>query len=468
MKKDNLNHLRHSTAHLLAAAVTSLWPKAKPTLGPPIEDGFYYDFADLDISEKDLPKIEKKMKQIVKSWESFEKIEISGLEAEKIFKDNPFKIELIKELKKANKKITLYESGKFLDLCQGGHVKSPSKKIKFFKLLSVAGAYWRGDEKNPMLTRIYGTVFPQKKELDQYLWRLEETKKRDHKKIGQQLGLFIIPKEVGPGLLIWTPKGAVIRREIENFIIKEQTKRGYQHVYSPHIGRKSLWVKSGHWDLYRDKMYSSMKIDKEDYLVKPMNCPMHMMVYKSLLRSYRDLPLRIAENATVYRYEKSGELSGMVRVRYITQDDAHIFCREDQVVDEFIGVLDYVNYLFKVFGISDYYFRLSLRDPKNKNKYLGEDSVWNEAEEKIESAVHKLKLSYEKVEGEAAFYGPKLDAMVKDALGREWQCATIQVDFMLPERFNLEYIDKKGRAKRPIFDPPSSFGFNRALCRAFN
>ncbi len=447
---DKLDNLRHSTSHLLAAAVTSLWPEAKPTLGPPIENGFYYDFADLKISEEDLPKIEAKMKQIVKTWNGFEKIEVSTVEAKKMFKDNHFKIELIEEIEKSGEKITLYESGKFIDLCRGGHIDKPSQKIKYFKLLSIAGAYWRGNEKNPMLTRIYGTVFPSKKKLDDYLFRLAEAKKRDHRKLGKELGFFIIPDEVGPGLLIWTPKGATIRREIEKFIVQEQIKRGYQHVYSPHIGRKSLWVTSGHWDLYKDKMYAPMKIDKEDYLVKPMNCPMHMMVYKSALHSYRDLPVRIAENATVYRYEKTGELSGMVRVRYITQDDSHIFCREDQVIDEFIGVLDYIIYLLRVFGIKNYYFRLSLRDPKNKDKYLGSDKVWYQAEEKIEAAVRKLNLSYQKVEGEAAFYGPKLDVMVKDALDREWQCGTIQVDFMLPERFQLEYIDKKGKPARPV------------------
>ncbi|MFZ5933095.1 MAG: threonine--tRNA ligase [Patescibacteria group bacterium] len=445
----NLDNLRHSTSHLLAAAVTNLWPKAKPTLGPPIADGFYYDFADLTISDTDLAKIEKKMGEIVKSWEGFERIEVNASEAKKIFKDNPYKIELIAEFAKAKEKITLYESGKFLDLCRGGHVAKPKEEIKYFKLLSLAGAYWRGSEKNPMLTRIYGTVFPTQKELNKYLWKLEEARKRDHKRIGRELGLFIIPEEVGPGLLIWTPKGATIRREIEKFVVEEQVKRGYQHVYSPHIGKKSLWVTSGHWDLYRDKMYKPMKIDKEDYLVKPMNCPMHMMVYKSELRSYRDLPIRIAENATVYRYEQTGELTGMVRVRYITQDDSHIFCREDQVIDEFIGVLDYTIYLLTVFGIKDYYFRLSLRDPKNKDKYLGSDRVWNEAEAKIESAVKKLALDYKKVEGEAAFYGPKLDVMVQDALGREWQCGTIQVDFMLPERFDLEYIAKDGKPRRP-------------------
>ena len=450
--KSDLDNLRHSTAHLLAAAVISLWPKAKRTIGPAIEDGFYYDFdfGKEKVSEEDFPKIEKKMADILQTWNGFSGREVTKEEVKNLYKDNPYKLELIDEFSEKGEKLTIYKSGEYEDLCRGGHTNNPKEDLKHFKLLSIAGAYWRGSEKNAMLTRIYGTVFSSKKELDNYLWQISEAKKRDHKKLGKELDLFIISEEVGPGLLIWTPKGATIRREIEKFIVEEQTKRGYLHVYSPHIGRKSLWETSGHWDLYRDKMYSPMKIDDEDYLVKPMNCPMHMMVYKSKMRSYRDLPIRIAENATVYRYEQTGELSGMVRVRYITQDDSHIFCREDQVIDEFSGVLDYIIFLLKAFNISDYYFRLSLRDPNKKDKYLGDDKVWSEAEKRIEAAVDKSKLPYKKVEGEAAFYGPKLDVMVKDALGREWQCGTIQIDFMLPERFNLEYVDNDGKTKRPV------------------
>ena len=450
--KSDLDNLRHSAAHLLAAAVISLWPKAKRTIGPAIEDGFYYDFdfGKEKVSEEDFPKIEKKMADILQTWNGFSGREVTKEEVKNLYKDNPYKLELIDEFSEKGEKLTIYKSGEYEDLCRGGHTNNPKEDLKHFKLLSIAGAYWRGSEKNAMLTRIYGTVFSSKKELDNYLWQISEAKKRDHKKLGKELDLFIISEEVGPGLLIWTPKGATIRREIEKFIVEEQTKRGYLHVYSPHIGRKSLWETSGHWDLYRDKMYSPMKIDDEDYLVKPMNCPMHMMVYKSKMRSYRDLPIRIAENATVYRYEQTGELSGMVRVRYITQDDSHIFCREDQVIDEFSGVLDYIIFLLKAFNISDYYFRLSLRDPNKKDKYLGDDKVWSEAEKRIEAAVDKSKLPYKKVEGEAAFYGPKLDVMVKDALGREWQCGTIQIDFMLPERFNLEYVDNDGKTKRPV------------------
>ncbi|GAB4219148.1 MAG: threonine--tRNA ligase [Candidatus Microgenomates bacterium] len=446
---ENLDALRHTTSHLLAAAVLELYPNAKITLGPPIDNGFYYDidFGNIKITEEDLPKIEEKMREIIKDWSTTESKELTINEAKKLFKNNEYKLELIDEIASRGEKITIYKNGNFIDLCRGGHIDHPNQKIKYFKLLSIAGAYWRGDEKNKMLTRIYGTVFPSREELDKYLWQLEEAKKRDHKKLGKQLGLFILTSEVGSGLLVWSPKGAIIRRKIEELIINEQTKRGYLHVYTPHIGKKSLWQTSGHWDLYRDKMYSPMDIDEDEYLVKPMNCPFHMMVYKSELRSYKDLPLRIAEIATVYRYEKAGELSGMLRVRHITQDDSHIFCREDQIVDEFLGVFDYMIFLLKIFGLKDYYFRLGLRSPKEK--YLGNDEIWEKAEKEIIKAIEKKGLNYIKSEGDAAFYGPKLDVIIKDAIGRQWQCGTIQVDFMLPERFKLEYIDDKGQIKRP-------------------
>jgi threonyl-tRNA synthetase len=450
MKNQNLDSLRHTTAHLLASAVLKLYPKAKITIGPPIENGFYYDidFGDEKVTEKDLPKIEKKMQEIVKSWKKVEKKELTVEEAKKIWKDNPYKLELIEEIIKNKETITAYQTGDFLDLCRGPHVENPSSDIKYFKLLSIAGAYWRGNEKNKMLTRIYGTVFPTKEELEKYLWQIEEAKKRDHKILGKKLNLFLLTPEVGSGLLIWQPKGAIIRKIIEDFIINEQTKRGYLHVYTPHIGRKQLWQISGHWDLYRDKMYSPIVIDNEEYLVKPMNCPFHMMIYKSELRSYKDLPLKIAEIATVYRYEQAGELSGMLRVRHITQDDAHIFCTEDQVVEQFLEVFDLIVYLLKAFNLNNYFLRLGLRS--KKEKYLGSDNVWKKAEMKIIQAIEKRKLNYFKSEGDAAFYGPKLDVIVKDSLGRNWQCGTIQIDFMLPERFNLEYINKDGKRKRPV------------------
>jgi len=446
-----LDRLRHSCAHLLAAAILRLYPHAKMTIGPAIENGFYYDF-DFEggdkPTEEDFSRIEKEMRKIVTDWKEFKRIEVTAEKAKEYFQNNPYKIEIIEELEKKGEPITFYQSGDFIDLCRGGHIDEPNKKLIHFKLLSTAGAYWRGDEKNKMLTRIYGTCFFTKEELDQYLHQLEEAKKRDHRLLGKKLGLYLLTPEVGSGLLLLTPKGAIIRRLIENLVISEQTKRGYLHVYTPHIGKKSLWERSGHWALYRDKMYAPIKIDDEEYLIKPMNCPFHMMIYQSQPRSYRDLPLRIAEIATVYRYEQAGELSGMLRVRHITQDDAHIFCRQDQVIDEFLEVFDLIVYYLEVFGLKDYYLRLGLRS--DKEKYLGDDQTWEKAEEQIVTAIEKKGLTYKKSYGDAAFYGPKLDVIFKDAIGREWQCGTIQVDFMLPERFNLEYVDKDATIKRPV------------------
>jgi threonyl-tRNA synthetase len=449
--KANLEQLRHSCAHLLAAAILRLYPHAKMTIGPAIENGFYYDF-DFEggdkPTEEDFPRIEKEMRKLVTEWKAFKRIEVIAKQAKDHFRNNPYKIEIIEELEKKGEPITFYQSGDFIDLCRGGHIDEPDKKLIHFKLLSTAGAYWRGDEKNKMLTRIYGTCFFTKEELDQYLFQLEEAKKRDHRVLGKKLDLYLLTADVGSGLLLLTQKGATVRRLIENLVISEQTKRGYLHVYTPHIGKKSLWERSGHWALYRDKIYAPIKIDDEEYLIKPMNCPFHMMIYQSQPRSYRDLPLRIAEIATVYRYEQAGELSGMLRVRHITQDDAHIFCRQDQVIDEFLGVFDLIVYLLKVFGLKDYYLRLGLRS--DKEKYLGDDQIWQKAEEQIIAAIEKKGLNYKKSYGDAAFYGPKLDIVFKDAIGREWQCGTIQVDFMLPERFNLEYVDKDGTVKLPV------------------
>lgn len=452
MEKNNLDNLRHSCAHLLAAAVLEYFPKAKLTLGPAIENGFYYDidFGEIKFSEQDFSKIEQKMHELVKKWEKFEGIKINSNEAMKQWNNNEYKQELIKGIVDRKEEITIYKAGEFSDLCRGGHVDNPKEQLKHFKILSIAGAYWRGDEKNKMLTRIYGTVFPTKEELDKYLWAQEEGKKRDHKKLGKALGLYLIDEKVGQGLIIWKPNGAIIRRQMEEFIINEQLKRGYKIVYSPHIGKKQLWITSGHWDLYRDKMYSPMKIDDVEYMVKPMNCPMHMMVYQSDPHSYRDLPLRISENASVYRYEQAGELSGMIRGRHFTQDDAHIFCTEEQVTSEFVNVMDYAFYFLKAFGIKDYFMQLSIRDPEKKDKYLGSDKIWENAENKIKEAVMSKKVPFKIKEGEAAFYGPKLDFMIKDALNREWQCGTIQIDFSLPERFKLEYVDEKGEIKRPV------------------
>lgn len=445
----NLESLRHSCSHLMAAAIMELWPKAKLTLGPAIEEGFYYDvdFGDVKISEADFPKIEEKMHEIVKSWKSFDKNVLTKEEALKEFEGNEYKEELINEHSKDGE-LTVYQSGDFRDLCRGGHIEKPSEELKHFKLLSVAGAYWRGDEKNKMLTRIYGTIFPTQKELDDYIALKEKAKKRDHRKIGKEMGLFTINNEVGQGLTIWLPNGSIIRREIEDYMVSEQEKLGFKHVYSPHIGQKSLWEKSGHWDLYREKMYSPMDVDGTEYLVKPMTCPMHIQSYTFSPKSYRDLPFRIAEIASVYRYEQSGELSGLLRVRAFTQDDAHIFCTPEQTVDEFISVFNFIQKLYGVFGFKDYRVRLGVRS--KKEKYLGNDDVWAKAEEKIVSALKETGVDYITSEGDAAFYGPKADFLIKDALGREWQCGTVQVDFMLPERFGLKYTDKDGSEKTPV------------------
>jgi len=452
-KKDRLRAMRHSCEHVLTQAMLKLYPTLVMAMGPATDEGFYFDFEAppaVKISEADFPRIEKEMQKIIDRNLPIKKEVLPVKEARKLFANNPYKQEWLDEIAKRGEQATVYWTGKeFVDLCAGPHLKSTGE-IGAFKLLSVAGAYWRGSEKNKMLTRIYGTAFPTKKELKEYLERLAEAKKYDHRRLGKKLGIFTLTPQVGPGLLIWTPAGAVIRHEIENLIYEEQVKRGYQHVYTPHIGRKKLWVTSGHWALYRDKMYAPMKIDQEDYLVKPMNCPFHMMIYQSKPRSYRELPLRIAEIASVYRYEKAGELSGMLRVRYITQDDAHIFCQPNQVIEEFLGVFDYVVFLLKTFGFQDYRFRVSTRDPQNKNKYLGDDQIWEESETKIITAVKKKGVPYSVAKGEAAFYGPKLDIIIKDVLGREWQCGTIQIDFMLPERFQLEYTDAQGQKKRPV------------------
>ena len=449
LQQDSLNNLRHSAAHLLAAAVMELWPDTKRVIGPSIEDGFYFDFEfSQPISDKDFAKIEQKMHELAKTWEKFERHELSAEDAKKEYPGNQYKLELIDELAKANETITFYKSGSYWDLCLGGHVENPKEALKHFKLLKMAGAYWRGNEKNTMLTRIYGTIFPSKEDLAQYLKNLEEAKKRDHKKLGKELELFTISSEVGQGLTLWLPNGAIIRREIENYMVQEQEKMGFKHVYSPHIGLKSLWEKSGHWDLYREKMYSPMDIDGVEYLVKPMTCPMHIQSYEFKPRSYRELPFRIAEVASVYRYEQSGELNGLLRVRAFTQDDAHIFCTQEQTVDEFLSVFYFIQNLYKTFGFTEYKVRLGIRS--KKEKYLGDDTLWEKAQDKIIEALKKSGADYYISEGDAAFYGPKADFMIKDALGREWQCGTVQVDFMLPERFGLKYIDHDGKEKTPV------------------
>ena len=461
---DSLIPLRHSAAHIMAQAVMEILPGTKLGFGPAIDDGFYYDFQlPRALSPEDLPAIEARMREIIGGKHPFQHDELSIEAARKRFADQTFKLDQVEALArgemgehgesgaKPQASVSTYTHDQFVDLCRGPHVANTGDvPADALKLLSIAGAYWRGNEKNPQLTRIYGTVWPSKKELDDYLWRLEEAKKRDHRKLGKELGLFILPEEVGQGLPIWLPKGAQIRRIIEEYIYQNQVARGYQHVYSPHIGKKQLWITSGHWDLYGDKMYAPMDIDGVEHLVKPMNCPMHMMVFKSEMRSYKDMPVRIAENATVYRREQSGELNGLLRVRMITQDDAHIFVRPDQIQSEFLQVLDQALEQFGVFGFTEFEMWVSVRDPRNKTKYLGEDEQWTNAENDIKAALDSRGVKYIVAEGEAKFYGPALDIMIKDALGRKWQCTTIQVDFQEPQRFNLEYIDSDGAAKQPV------------------
>lgn len=440
--------IRHSISHILAAVIEQLFPGAKFAIGPVIEDGFYYDFDNLKISEEDLSKIENKMRDLIKQDLKFAKKEISKTKAKKLFKNQPYKLELLENLEK----ITIYQVGDFVDLCRGPHIKS-TKEIKSdaFKLTKIAGAYWKGDEKNKMLQRIYGVAFNNKNELDEYLAKQAEAKKRDHRHLNKLLNLYQISDEVGPGLVILHPKGAIIREEIEKFWKEEHQKRGYQYVSTPHIGKLDLWKKSGHWDFFRESIYNPMKIEEAQYLLKPMNCPFHVQIYQSQIRSYKELPIRYCELGTVYRYEKAGVLHGLLRVRGFTQDDAHIFCTPEQLGKEIVGVLDLAIFMLKTFGFKEYEFELAVRDPKGKKKkYLGEDKVWSKAEKALVYALEKKKLKYHRAEGEAKFYGPSIDIKLIDTLGRGWQGPTIQVDFNFPEKFSLTYIDNQGRKKQPI------------------
>ncbi len=460
--------IRHSLSHILAAAVQELYPGTKFGIGPAIENGFYYDFEfveagstridadstriDADstrITPEDLPKIENKMKEIIKRNIVFKKKIITKPEAKKIFKNQPYKLELIKDVE--NGSLSVYESEKFVDLCKGPHLKS-TKEIPAdsFKLTKIAGAYWKGSEKNAMLTRIYGLAFQTKKELENYLKFQEEAEKRDHRLLGKKLDLFNISEQVGSGLVIFHPKGAIIRELIEDFWKKEHQKKGYQYVYSPHIGNLNLWKTSGHWEFYRENLYNPIGIDEEQYLLKPMNCPFHVQIYKSQIRSYRDLPLRYCELGTVYRYEKAGVLHGLLRVRGFTQDDAHIFCTKDQITQEIKNVLDLALFMLATFGFKKYEVDLSVRDPKNKSKYLGDNKIWQKAENALEYVLKKKKVKYRKAEGEAVFYGPKIDIKLIDAIGRPWQGPTIQVDFNFPEKFDLNYIDNKGKKREVV------------------
>jgi threonyl-tRNA synthetase len=465
-QSDPLYKLRHSTAHVMAEAVLQLFPDAKIAIGPPVENGFYYDF-DLPrpLTPDDLQDIEKRMRKIVQGKFTFTRREVSADEARQLFHDQPYKLELIDGLQQGADEygeaeagtaeaheenghvvITTYRQDTFEDLCRGPHVDNTSEiKPDAFKLLRVSGAYWRGDENRPQLQRIYGTVWPNKAELEHYLWRLEEAKKRDHRKLGKDLDLFSISDDVGPGLVLWHPKGAMIRVLAEDFSRQAHLENGYDWVFSPHIGRAHLWETSGHLGFYKENMYSPMDIEGEDYYAKPMNCPFHIQIYKSHLRSYRDLPKRYAEYGTVYRYELSGVLHGLTRVRGFTQDDAHIFCRPDQVEDEIKKALEFSLFVLRSFGLSEFKAYLSTRPPK----YVGDPADWDRATEALRRAVETEGVVYELDEGGGAFYGPKIDLKVNDALGREWQLSTIQFDFNLPERFGLEYIGEDGQPHRP-------------------
>jgi len=450
-KINQLEKMRHSAAHIMAEAVLEMFPDAKFGIGPAIEDGFYYDF-DLPrtLTPDDLQEIEARMKQIIKKNLPFQRREVSREEAKQIFADQPYKLELIEEMAE-DEIISVYTQGKFTDLCRGPHVENTGEiPAEGLKLLNVAGAYWRGDERRPMLQRIYGTVWPTAAQLKEYLHKLAEIERRDHRKLGRELDLFSTHELVGAGLICWHPKGALIREIIENFWREEHRKRGYDIVYSPHIGRVDLWKISGHWDFYRASMYSPIDIDGVEYLLKPMNCPFAVMMYKTKTRSYRDLPLRWGELGTVYRYERSGVLHGMLRVRGFTQDDAHIFCRPDQLTDEIIGVLDLSFFMLRTFGYKEFDVELSVRDVANKDKYIGGEDVWLNAEAALREALETRQVEYKVMPGEAKFYGPAIDIKMRDALGRGWQGPTIQVDFNFPERFDLTFVGQDGKEHRPV------------------
>lgn len=451
----------HSSAHLMAEALEALYPETKFGIGPPIDQGFYYDIdtGDRQITLEELPKIEAKMKELLEAKSSYTRKEISKKDAIEYFKDkkDPYKLELLQDLEDGS--ITFYQQGNFVDLCRGPHLPDTSK-IKAIKLTNVAGAYWRGDEKRKMMTRIYGITFPKVKDLTEYLAFVEEAKKRDHRKLGAELELFMFSEKVGAGLPIWLPKGTALRSRLEDFLKEEQLKRGYTPVITPHVGKKELYITSGHYEKYGQDSFQPIHTPREgeEFLLKPMNCPHHCEIYGHKPHSYRDLPIRIAEFGTVYRYEQSGELHGLSRVRGFTQDDAHIFCTPDQVKDEFLGVLDLTKLVLRKLGFDNYTAQISLRDPENKEKYIGSDDNWEKAEKAIIEATEDAGLETVIALGEAAFYGPKLDFMVKDALGRSWQLGTIQVDYNLPERFELEYIGSDNSTHRPVMIHRAPFG----------
>ncbi len=445
-KDERLERLRHSAAHIMAEAVLEMFPDAKIGIGPPIDTGFYYDF-DLprSLTPDDLPVIEEKMRRRVKSDVPFVREEVSKDEARKLFAEQPYKLELIDDIE--DEQMSLYKHDKFVDLCQGPHVERTGQ-VQAFKLMSIAGAYWRGHERNPMLQRIYGALFETEEELQGHLEQIEEALRRDHRRLGRELDLFSFHEEYGPGLVYWHPKGGRLRTIIEDFWRQEHYKHGYELVYSPHIGRSSLWETSGHLDFYKESMFSPMDIDGQDYYIKPMNCPFHIQMYKSGLRSYRDLPMRLAELGTVYRYERSGVLHGLMRVRGFTQDDAHIFCRPDQVKEEIERCVDFMQLFFRAFGFEEFHVYLSTRSPEGK--YAGSIEDWEMATNVLREVIQDRNLPHDIDAGGAVFYGPKIDVKLLDSLGREWQLTTIQFDFNLPERFDISYIGEDGREHRPV------------------
>lgn len=444
---DGLYVLRHSTAHAMAQAITELYPGSKLSIGPPIQDGFYYDIeVNGRLTDDDLPKIEERMQEILARDLPIERRETSREEAEELFGDNPYKMELIRDL--PGGEISVYKQGEFYDLCRGPHVPSTGRLCSF-KLLNLAGAYWRGDENNPMLTRIYGTAWPTDKELKKYLNRLEEARARDHRQVGKDLDLFTFSPEVGAGIPLFLPKGEVLRHEMESYVREVQERHGYDHVWTGHLVNERLYERSGHLEHYRDAMFPPMTDGETSYRLKPMNCPSHMTLFNARAHSYRELPVRYAEFATLYRYEKSGELNGLTRVRSLTQDDAHVFCTEEQIQAEFAGALGIIREVLDTYGFADYSVRLSLRDP-DAAKYISDDEKWSRAEDALREALDAAGISYEAVEGEAAFYGPKADFMAKDVLGREWQLSTIQVDFIQPGRLGCEYTGEDGEKHTPV------------------
>ncbi len=455
--EEALNTLNHSCAHVMAQAVKHLYPDAKFWVGPVVSEGFYYDMdlGDKVITDEDLPKIEKEMKKICKDGKRIVREEISKDEAFEMFKDDPYKVDLIEGLEDGN--ITCYRQGDFVDLCRGPHVETV-KLCRNFKLLKHSGAYWKGDKNNKVLQRIYGCCFPTKEELDAHLNELEDAKNRDHRKIGKEMSLFMTHRLVGAGMPLWLPNGAFIRKQLENYIYEKERDLGYDHVYTPPVGTVDLYKTSGHWDHYKENMFPVMEVDEETFVLRPMNCPHHMLIYKNSLHSYRDLPIRIGEFATDFRYEASGAVKGLERVRCMCQNDAHLFVTPDQIGDEFKKVVNLILDVYKDFGITNYKFRLSLRDKNDKEKYFDDDQMWDEAEARLRDVLNNLGVDYFEAEGEAAFYGPKLDVEVKPAVGPEVTLSTCQLDFLLPRRFELTYVDRDGSKQTPVVIHRAIFG----------